>query len=148
MNLEKSNRVPKTGLSDRKTHKVDHLTEIIGVFGLFHAVFYMAIAFSIVIHAWQMFSNKFYTHKTDFWCAKPENQVNLSTKSWLNLSAPRLKLGNDERGFGQCEIFDVDYSTITTRPDENTETKTCTSWEYNTEQFDVSLYTALHLVLC
>ena len=85
-----------------------------------------------------MFSNKFYTYKTDFWCAKPETQVNLSTKAWLNLSAPRLKLGNDESGFGQCEIFDIDYSTITTRPDKNTETKTCTSWEYNTEQFDVS----------
>ena len=126
-------------LPDKKSGKVDHLTEIIGRFGPFHAMIYTAIGLSIVIHGWQMFSNKFYTYKTNFWCAKPNSLENLSINDWLNLSAP-LKYVNYEEGISQCEKFNVTYSNISKRPDENTKVTLCTAWEYDTKPFDVSTY--------
>ena len=126
-------------LPDKKSGKVDHLTETIGRFGPFHAIIYTAIGLSIVIHGWQMFSNKFYTYKTNFWCAKPNSLENLSINDWLNLSAP-LKYVNYEEGISQCEKFNVTYNNISKRPDENTKVTLCTAWEYDTKPFDVSTY--------
>ena len=124
-------------LSNKKSHKIDHLTEIIGVFGPFHAMICTSIGLSIIIHNWQMFSNKFYTHKTDFWCARPENYSDLSVSKWLNLSSP-LKVVKNEYEFDRCSMFDINYSNISIRPDENTTTLMCDSWEYDPEPFDVS----------
>ena len=74
MELEKESREKReAGLTEDKNNKLDHLTKIIGPFGPFHAIIYTAIGLSIVIHGWQMFSNKFYTYKTNFWCAKPNS---------------------------------------------------------------------------
>ena len=95
MELEKIDKKKKdTGdlQSDEENHDIDHLTKIIGVFGPFHAMVYTAIGLSIIIHGWQMFSNKFYTYDTDFWCKKPESLSELSTKDWLHLSAPKGQL--------------------------------------------------------
>ena len=55
-----------------------------------------------------MFSNKFYTYDTDFWCKKPESLLELSKKDWLHLSAPMKTVGN-ETVHSQCEMFDIDY---------------------------------------
>ena len=140
MELEKESRKKsEAGLTEDKNNKLDHLTKIIGPFGPFHAIIYTAIGLSIVIHGWQMFSNKFYTYKTNFWCAKPNSLENLSINDWLNLSAP-LKYVNNAEGISQCEKFNVTYSNISKRPDENTKVTQCTAWEYDTKPFDVSTY--------
>ena len=85
-----------------------------------------------------MMSNKFYTYKTDFWCARPESHANFTIEEWQHLSAPYIFEGN-KSVFEKCEIFDVDYSTISKRPEENTKTILCKSWEYDTTLFDVSV---------
>ena len=36
--------------------------------------------------------------------------------------------------------FDIDFKNIDIRPEENTSTILCSSWEYETEPFDVSLF--------
>ena len=82
-------------LPDKKKGKFDHLTEIIGIFGPFHMIINTTLALSVIIHNWQMFSNKFYTHKPNFWCARPDSQSDLNISKWLNLSSP-LKLVNNE----------------------------------------------------
>ena len=88
-----------------------------------------------------MLSNKFYTNKTDFWCSRPSEFANFSVENWRKLSTPWKKIGSSESDFDNCQIFNVNFSTITTRPEENTENIPCTSWEYDTELFDVSLNT-------
>lgn len=50
-------------------HK-DFLTKIIGLFGPFHFVVYTTLAMTISLHSWQMMANKFYTYKTDHFCAR------------------------------------------------------------------------------
>ena len=85
-----------------------------------------------------MLSNKFYTNKTDFWCSRPSEFANFSVEKWRNLSTPWKIESNNESDFDNCQIFSVNFSTITTRPEENTKTVPCTSWEYDTELFDVS----------
>ena len=124
-------------------NKFDHITKIIGAFGPYHAMIYSVIGLSIIIHGWQMFSNKFYTYKTDFWCAKPKSLANLSKTDWLNLSAPLEYIPNTEE-ISQCTMFNVTYSNITRRPDESTETIPCSMWEYDTNKFDVSNFTYIH----
>ena len=115
---------------------LDHLTEIIGPFGLFHAVVYTTLGLSISLHCWQSFANKFYTYPTDFWCAKPQNLANLTLQEWKNLSAPM----NDDGQFDNCHIFDVNYDAISTRPTaQKTPIKKCQHWEYDAHHFDVNL---------
>ena len=121
----------------KKAHKVDHLTEIIGVFGPFHLIIYLAMSLSIILHGWQMFSNKFYTYPTDFWCERPLSQGNFTKDTWLNISAP-LKLVKNAYEFDKCAIFDIDFDGLNTRPDESTPTIPCKSWEY-AGHFDVSI---------
>ena len=101
-------------LPDKKSGKVDHLTETIGRFGPFHAMIYTTMGLSIIIHNWQMFSNKFYTHKTNFWCAKPESHSDLEVSKWLNLSSP-LMLMNNEYKFDRCSWFDIGWGTFQPR---------------------------------
>ena len=102
-------------------------------------IYTVSIGLTIIIHNWQMLSNKFYTHKTDFWCSRP-SYSNFSVEDWRKLSTP-WKIGSNESDFDNCQIFNVNFSTISTRPDENTENIPCTSWEYDTKLFDVSLNT-------
>ena len=88
---------------------------------------------------WQMMANKFYTYKTDYWCSRPSNFANFSVEDWRNLSTPWkiTENNNNESVFDNCKIFNVSFSTFSTRPDENTETIPCNSWEYDSI-FDVS----------
>ena len=95
-------------IPDKKSGKFDHLTEIIGIFGPFHMIINTTLALSVIIHNWQMFSNKFYTYEPNFWCARPENQIDLSGSNWLNLSSP-LKSVDDKYEFDKCLQFDIDY---------------------------------------
>ena len=88
-----------------------------------------------------MLSNKFYTYETEFWCARPKSQSDLSVSKWLNLSSP-LNNHNDESQFDHCSQFDVDFKNVSIRPKENTSTVLCNSWEYSTKPFDVSMYSA------
>ena len=81
----------------------------------------MPIGLTIIIHNWQMLSNKFYTNKTDFWCSRPSEFANFSVENWRKLSTPWKKIGSSESDFDNCQIFNVNFSTITTRPEENTE---------------------------
>jgi hypothetical protein len=60
-----------------------------------------------------------------------------SVEDWRNLSTPWKIESNNESVFDNCKIFNVNFSTISTRPEENTETIPCTSWEYDSI-FDVS----------
>ena len=143
MELEKNDKKKKDVGDlhpDEENHNVDHLTKIIGVFGPFHAMVYTAIGLSIIIHGWQMFSNKFYTYDTDFWCKKPVSLSELSTKDWLHLSAPMKAVGN-ETVYSQCEMFDIDYNSPMKlkRPNENAASVECKLWDYNTTYFDVSI---------
>ena len=87
-----------------------------------------------------MFSNKFYTYDTDFWCKKPESLLELSKKDWLHLSAPMKTVGN-ETVHSQCEMFDIEYNSPMKlkRPNENAASVECKSWDYNTTYFDVSI---------
>ena len=93
----------------------------------------------VMMHCWQMMANKFYTYKTDYWCSRPSNFANFSVEDWRNLSTPWkiTENNNNESVFDNCKIFNVSFSTFSTRPDENTETIPCTSWEYDSI-FDVS----------
>ena len=91
----------------------------------------------VMMHCWQMMANKFYTYKTDYWCSRPSNFANFTVEDWRNLSTPWKTENNNEFVFDNCKIFNVNFSTISTRPDENTESIPCTSWEYDSI-FDVS----------
>ena len=128
-------------LAGKKAKQEDQITDIIGVFGPYQAVLFTIFGLTIVIHNWQMLSNKFYTNKTDFWCSRPSEFANFSVEDWRKLSAPWKSGSSNESDFDNCKIFNVNFSTISIRPEENTETIPCTSWEYDTELFDVSLNT-------
>ena len=92
-----------------------------------------------------MMSNKFYTYKTDFWCARPKTHTNFSIETWRNLSTPYIIEGKETK-FDNCKIFDVNYNSISERPENNTKTILCESWEYDTTLFDVSIvqFISLH----
>ena len=97
------------------------------------------MSLTICMHSWQSMSNKFYTYPTEFWCARPENLANISVEEWQNLSAP-IRIVDDKPVFDRCEIFNVNYTNINERPDNNTPTISCKGWEYNTTHFQVSTY--------
>ena len=119
-----------------KEDKVDHLTEIIGLFGPYQAILYTVIGITISMHCWQMMSNKFFTYKTEYWCSRPENLRHLDVQIWLNLSSPMLENGE----FDKCAVFDVDYTNLKSRPDQKSvPTVPCTSWEYHNDHFQVSI---------
>ena len=125
-------------LAGKKAKQEDQITDIVGVFGPYQAVLFTICGLAIVIHNWQMLANKFYTYKTDFWCARPENLKHLNIENWLNLSSPLINGTTDE--FNKCAMFDVDYTKINNRPEENVATKPCTSFEYNSEPFEVGTH--------
>jgi len=59
--------------------------------------------------------------------------LNVTLATWLNLSAPL-----DEQGrFDRCRIFNVSYDDLQERPDENSQTIACNTWEFSHEQFQV-----------
>ena len=76
----------------------------------------------VIMHCWQMMANKFYTYKTDYWCSRPSNFANFTVEDWRNLSTPWKTENNNEFVFDNCKIFNVTFTTISTRPDENTKT--------------------------
>ena len=119
--------------------KIDHLTELIGLFGPFQGAVYLIMGITISMHTWQMMGNKFFTYKTDYYCTRPENLQHLTIESWLNLSSPFTENGE----FDHCQIFDIDYDSVAVRPEESTQTKLCTSWEYHNEYFQVRLFFAV-----
>ncbi len=45
----------------------------------------------------------------------------------------------EDNEIDRCNIFDVDYSEIDGRPDEDTPTRKCKKWEYDTEHYIVSI---------
>ncbi len=123
-------------IRNNKSHELDHITEITGVFGRFHGVAFFVIGLTIILHTWQQMVNKFYTYKTEHWCARPDGLENIPVDLWLNLSAPIKESGQLSR----CRIFNMDYQSLIKRPDEVTDTIPCTSWEYATEPFDVRIF--------
>ena len=46
----------------------------------------------------------------------------------------------EDKEYDRCKIFDIDYNSIESRPDENTQTIECNTWEYSNEYFDVSAF--------
>ena len=138
MELEHLQKSENTEEKKSKPKNSDFITDVIGIFGLFHAVTYTIMGLSLSIHCWQMMVNKFYTYKTDFWCARPDSHRHLSVEEWRNISAPRIL-----EEYDQCFVYDVDYNSTWLRPHENTTTKPCISWEYDTEYFDVRNYVIL-----
>jgi hypothetical protein len=117
---------------------LDHITSIIGQVGPFQLTWWTLMAYGTILHAMAMMSNKFLLHKIDFWCSRPDNYLNYSVAEWQNISAP---LSSESDKFDRCQIFDLDYENFEglERPTdpENTSTIYCTSWEYETSQFEV-----------
>ena len=112
----------------------DQITSIIGKHGLWHWMIWIVTGLSIIIHGWQSMANKFLTHNTDHWCARPDLYSNLSLQEWANISSPILTDGQ----FDRCNIYDFDYSNSgIQRPDESWPTIPCTRWEYVAEHFQV-----------
>ena len=125
----------KDSKNDSTMKVTDTQTELIGAFGPWQGVIYTTCALTIIIHAWQMMVNKFLTYPVEHWCERPENYQNMSVENWLNVSSPILSDGN----FDRCNMFDIDYeNSVIVRPDENTNTIPCISWEYDENFFQVS----------
>jgi hypothetical protein len=123
------------------TVDLDHITSIIGQVGPFQLIWWTCLAYGSVLHGMAMMSNKFLLHKVDFWCSRPDNYLNYSVAEWQNISA--LLSSSESAGdkFDKCKIFNLYYDNIEglERPTdlENTSTISCTSWEYETSQFEV-----------
>ena len=132
MEVEKLQKEAKD--KKKKDDDSDFITDIIGQFGPFHAVTYSIMGLSLMIHCWQMMVNKFYTYKTDFYCARPPDLNHWSLDQWRNLSAPKVLDDYD-----RCTTFHVNYSTIEIRPQENTTLLSCNAWEYDTEYFEQTI---------
>lgn len=114
--------------------EMDHVTEIVGTFGPFHATVYTLLGLTISIHYWQMTCNKFLTYPTDFHCSMPQHLENtVDLEMWLNMSSPILE-GNI---YDRCNIFDIDYQNATVRPEAWTKTRPCTSWQFQNVYFSV-----------
>lgn len=122
--------------------EIDHLTSIIGVFGPYQGIIYCVMGLTISMHCWQMMSNKFLTYPTEYWCARPASQTNLSIDQWLNFSAP-LK---NEADFDKCMIFDVDYNATKQRPEATEKVVECQHWEYKVDNFDETITKRWNLV--
>lgn len=73
---------------------------------------------------------------------QPEN-LSISTADWLNMSAP-LK---SDRTFDRCNIFDVDYDVVKERPEETTPLRSCQSWEFAKEPFQVNKFVKTDYIL-
>ena len=84
-------------------------------------------------HSWQMMVNKFYTDKTEYWCARPDNLSHLSSEEWMNMSSPIV-----DGEFDRCHVFDIKYESHSKRPPNITKVKACDRWEYFNEHFQVS----------
>jgi len=113
----------------------DQQAKIIGGFGPWQFTISLITAFSIIIHAWQMMANKFLTYPTEHWCSRELSFQGADVQQWLNISAPRLPNGE----FDRCQRFDLDYSDLSIiRPNEDTPTIPCTSWEYDDSIFQNS----------
>ena len=84
-------------------------------------------------HSWQMMANKFYTYKTEYWCARPDNLSHLSSEEWMNMSSPIV-----DGEFDRCHVFDIKYESHSERPPNITKVKACHRWEYFNEHFQVS----------
>ncbi len=79
-----------------------------------------------------MLENKWLVQPTDYWCARPAGMEGVDPETWVNMSAPLKDNGNYDR----CRTFDVDYELDELeRPPEDTPTRECTEFEYDTSQF-------------
>jgi len=86
---------------------------------------------------------KFLTYDVDYWCEKPDHLANLSSQEWLNLSAPYLP---DSLNFDRCNIYNVNFTEVSVRPDSDTPIVPCTKWEFAQEPFQVKfLFLHQHL---
>ena len=55
-----------------------------------------------------------------------------SVDVWLNLSAVLL----DDK-YDRCNVFDVEFTELGKRPEEDTKQRECEEWEYDTTEFQV-----------
>ena len=97
---------------------------------------------SVMSHSWQMMANKFYTDKTEYWCARPDNLSHLSSEEWMNMSSPIV-----DGEFDRCHVFDIKYESHSKRPPNITKVKACDRWEYFNEHFQVSFWEKIPLLL-
>lgn len=112
----------------------DRMTEVVGEFGPWQLLWLCLLCWTITIHAWQMFANKFLTYPTEHWCARPEALRHLDVEEWLNMSAPRTQDG----GFDRCRVFsDREFAADSERPEEGAATAECEEWEYDESTFQV-----------
>ncbi len=82
----------------------------------------------------QMLSNKWLMEETPYWCARPKGLELINSEVWLNVSAPLTESGE----FDRCRQFDVDFDPNNlARPAEDSVTKECMHFEYDTSQFQV-----------
>ena len=113
----------------------DAQTELTGAFGPWQGIIFTVCGLSVILHGWQMLSNKFLTYSIDHWCERPEMYKGGSIEEWLNISSPLL----DDGTFDRCHRFDLDYDqVISRRPKETSPTVACFAWEYKEDLFQVT----------
>ena len=126
-------RATPENISDEENHRHDGLTEIIGSIGRWQLTITLLLDISVAVHAWQMMANKWLLFPVDHWCARPEGMTDMSVEEWRNLSAPMLSDGS----YDKCNVYQVDYDTISERPPNDTSTIPCSDWEYDHSMFQV-----------
>lgn len=77
MSVDNPSAVREKFIAEETPRSRDLLLDIIGHFGRFQLFWCCLTGLSVLIHGWQMLSNKFYTHRVDFWCARPVELQNI-----------------------------------------------------------------------
>ena len=94
------------GSSEAMEDDQDQIISKIGKFGKWQLKYFILLCFVTLPTAWPSLSITFLNANTDFWCARPDGEIDKyeNVTQWRELSSP-LIVKADEKVRDQCHVY-------------------------------------------
>ena len=129
----------------------DELLDQLGSFGRYQKLQFMLLTSVAIPVSCMMIGIVFLAATPDHWCDVSEigKHLNLTKEALKNLTIP-LHIRNNKSQYSQCQMYDLNYTTMTTRDADdimtthnrsNLPVKDCVSWRYDRSVYASSVVT-------
>ena len=129
----------------------DELLDHLGSFGRYQKLQFILLTSVAIPVCCMIIGTVFLAATPDHWCDVSEigKQLNLTKEALKNLTIP-LHIRNNKLEYSQCQMYDLNYTTMTTRDVDdimtthdrsNLPVKDCVSWRYDHSVYASSVVT-------
>ena len=134
----------------------DEVLRNVGEFGCYQKKAVLLLCVVVFPMAFQSLGYIFWGVRPDHNCRvdKPRHLVNVSDDLWRNLTLPQQPNADGQWVYAECEQYDVNLTSVVDEQDvlslissrqalddSDARTLPCSTWEYDTSQFDSTIVT-------